>query len=45
MNTAKTGQLIAAKRKEAGLTQEKLAEKNRSYKQNRFKVGNRKIHA
>lgn len=27
MNTAKTGQLIAAKRKEAGLTQEKLAEK------------------
>lgn len=27
MNTARTGQLIAAKRKEAGLTQEKLAEK------------------
>lgn len=27
MNTAKTGRLISAKRKEAGLTQEKLAEK------------------
>lgn len=27
MNTARTGQLISAKRKEAGLTQEKLAEK------------------
>lgn len=27
MNTVKTGQLIAIKRKEAGLTQEKLAEK------------------
>lgn len=27
MNTVKTGQLIAVKRKEIGLTQEKLAEK------------------